>query len=96
MKPPVPRKDTKTTSIHGYELYDEYHWMRDRGETKNPEIIEYLEAENQYTEQIMKPFEGLAETINKEIVDRIKQTDLSVPYKNGDHWYFSKTIEGKQ
>jgi len=96
MKPPVPRKETKTTSIHVYELNDEYHWMRDRGETKKPEIIEYLEAENQYTEQITQPFEGLAETINKEIVGRIKQTDLSVPYKNGDHWYFSKTIEGKQ
>ncbi len=96
MKPPIPKKEPKITKLHGYEMRDDYFWLRDRGDEKDPEIIEYLEAENAYTDEIMKPYKGLQDTIYKEIVGRIKQTDLSVPYKYGDFWYYSKTIEGKQ
>ncbi|NNE65117.1 MAG: S9 family peptidase, partial [Pyrinomonadaceae bacterium] len=96
MKPPVAKRERKVTKIHGRELIDEYHWLRDRSEEKSKEIIEYLKAENDYTEAVMKPREGLTETIYDEIVGRIKQTDESVPYKKGDYWYYSKTFEGKQ
>ena len=96
-KPPIAKKRRKLTRIHGYDLIDDYHWMRDRSEkTKRPEILKHLEAENRYTEAAMKGYKGLTEKIYKEIVGRIKQTDLSVPYKYGEYWYSTKTIEGKQ
>ena len=93
MKPPVPKKETKVTKIHGYELKDDYSWLRDK---KNPEVIKYLEAENAYTENYMKPHLPFADNLYKEMLGRIKQTDLSVPYRLGDYWYYSKTQEGKQ
>ena len=93
MKPPVPKKETKITKIHGYELKDDYSWLRDK---KNPEVIKYLEAENAYTESYMKPHLQFADDLYKEMLGRIKQTDLSVPYRLGDYWYYSKTQEGKQ
>lgn len=96
MKPPVAKKVPKVTKIHGYEVVDNYHWMRDRSDKKKrPEIMEYLEAENAYTDAMMKPYNKLTDKIYDEIVGRIKQTDLSVPYKYGDYWYYTKTIEGK-
>ncbi len=93
MKPPVAKKETKITKINGYELKDDYFWLRDK---KNPEVIKYLEAENAYTEVAMKPHQAFAENLYKEMLGRIKQTDLSVPYKLGDYWYYTKTEEGKQ
>ncbi|MGI8668776.1 MAG: oligopeptidase B, partial [Aridibacter sp.] len=97
MTPPIAKKVPKVTKIHGYESVDNYDWLRDRSEKKKkPEIQEYLDAENKYTEAVMKPHEDLKDKIYKEIVGRIKQTDLSVPYKYGDFWYYTKTIEGKQ
>jgi oligopeptidase B len=96
MKPPVAKKEPKVLKIHGYELTDNYAWLRDRSEKKNPEIIKYLEAENAYTEAHMGPHKAFAENLYKEMLGRIKQTDLSVPTKNGDYWYFNKTEEGKQ
>jgi len=93
MKPPVAKKETKVTKIHGYELKDDYFWLRDK---KNPEVIKYLEAENAYTESHMKPHQAFADNLYKEMLGRIKQTDLSVPYKFGEFWYYTKTEEGKQ
>lgn len=96
MKPPIAKKETKVTKIHGYELKDDYAWLRDQNKQKNPEIIKYLEAENAYTEAFMKPHAPFVDALYKEMLGRIKQTDLSVPYKNGDFWYYSKTVEGQQ
>ena len=93
MKPPVAKKEPKITKIHGYELKDDYFWMRDK---KNPEVIKYLEAENEYTNAAMKPHEKFVDNLYKEMLGRIKQDDLSVPYKLGDYWYFTRTEEGKQ
>ena len=50
---PVAKKEPKVLKIHGYELTDNYAWLRDRNKEKNPEIIKYLEAENAYTEAHM-------------------------------------------
>lgn len=96
MKPPVAKKEPKVLKIHGYEVTDNYAWLRDREDKKNPEIIKYLEDENAYTEAHMGPHKAFADNLYKEMLGRIKQTDLSVPYKLGEYWYFNKTEEGKQ
>ncbi|MEZ5427920.1 MAG: S9 family peptidase [Pyrinomonadaceae bacterium] len=96
MKPPVAKKELKVTKIHGDEIRDDYFWLRDRSKEKNPEIINYLKAENAYTESFMNPHKKFVDDLYKEIVGRIKQTDLSVPYRLGEYWYFVKTEEGKQ
>src|SRR3954468_14569140 len=70
--PPVAKKIPHTTTVHGTTLTDDYFWMRDK---KNPEVIAYLEAENAYTAALMKPTEGFQESLYKEILSRIKQTD---------------------
>ncbi len=99
MKAPVPKKETKVTKIHGYEIKDDYFWMRsakdDKGKVR-PEVEKYLEEENAFTEAYMKPHQQFADTLYKEMLGRIKQTDLSVPYRLGDWWYYTKTEEGKQ
>jgi oligopeptidase B len=92
-KPPVAKKIPRKTTVHGDVLIDDYYWLREKS---NPEVIAYLEAENAYTDAIMKPIQPLQETIYKEILGRIKQTDLTVPYKLGNFWYYSRTEEGKQ
>ena len=96
IKPPVAKKEPKVLKIHGYEIVDNYAWLRDRSDNKNPEIVKYLEAENAYTESFMGQHKAFADNLYKEMLGRIKQTDTSVPYKLGDYWYFNKTEEGKQ
>ena len=96
MKPPVPKKVPRVLMIHGYEIVDNYAWLRDRSDKKDPAIIDYLNAENAYTESVMGRHKEFVDSLYNEMLSRIKQTDLSVPYKYGDYWYFSKTEEGKQ
>lgn len=96
MKAPIAKKVPKSLTIHGYTVVDNYAWLRDRSEKKDPEIIKYLEAENAYTEAKMGRHAQFIDSLYKEMLGRIKQTDLSVPYKMGSYWYFSKTEEGKQ
>jgi oligopeptidase B len=91
--PPLAKKMPHTTEIHGYTLKDDYFWLREK---TNPEVIKYLEEENAYTEETMKPTKELQETLYKEILGHIKQTDLSVPSRIGDYYYYSRTQEGKQ
>ncbi|HEY0461966.1 MAG TPA: S9 family peptidase [Pyrinomonadaceae bacterium] len=96
MKPPIAKKDPRVLKIHGYEITDNYAWLRDRNQEKNPEIIKYLEENNAYTDSFMKPRQAFVDTLYKEMLGRIKQTDQSVPYRLGEYWYFNKTEEGKQ
>ena len=96
MKPPVAKKVPSVLKIHGYEITDNYAWMRDRNEKKDPEIIKYLEDENAYVEHHMGKHQPFVDSLYKEMLGRIKQTDMSVPVKRGDHWYFTKVEEGKQ
>ncbi len=92
-RPPIAKRIPKKTTIHGDVLVDDYFWLREK---TNPEVIAYLEAENAYTEAMMKPTEALQEALYKEMLARIKQTDLSVPYRDGNYYYYSRTEEGKQ
>ena len=91
--PPVARKAPKTTEINGRTMVDNYFWLRDK---KNPEVKAYLEAENAYTDAVMKPTEGLQKKLYDEMLSRIKETDVEVPYKEGDYFYYSRTEAGKQ
>lgn len=96
MKPPIAKKQPKVLKIHGYEIIDNYAWLRDRNEKKDPEIIKYLEAENAYTESFMGKHKPFVDNLYNEMLGRIKQTDVSVPYRLGSYWYFNTTAEGKQ
>jgi oligopeptidase B len=91
--PPIAKKDAKVDTIHADVRIDNYFWLRDK---KNPEVIAYLEAENRYAESMTKNIDGFQQTIYKEILGRIKQTDLSVPYRLGGYWYYTRMEEGKQ
>ena len=91
--PPAAARKPHKTAIHGLTLEDDYFWLREKS---NPEVIKYLEAENAYTDEVMKGKKALQETLYKEMLGRIKQTDLSVPYRLGDYIYYSRTEEGKQ
>src|SRR2546423_8382310 len=91
--PPVAKKIPKTTEINGHTLVDNYYWLREK---KNPEVKAYLEAENAYTDAVMKPTEALQKKLYDEMLSRIKETDVEVPYKEGGYFYYTRTEAGKQ
>jgi len=92
-QPPVARRDPTPTPLHGITLHDDYRWMRDKD---SPEVIAYLEAENAYTEAFMAPTAGLQARLYAEMLSHIKETDESVPYRLGDWFYTTRTVEGLQ
>jgi oligopeptidase B len=92
-KPPAAKKVPKTISLHGDERVDDYGWLRDK---KSAETIAYLEAENAYADAVMKPTEELQQKLYDEMLGRIKQTDIQVPYRKGAYFYYTRTVEGKQ
>jgi oligopeptidase B len=91
--PPVARRVPKSTELHGETLLDPYAWLREKGA---PEVRAYLEAENAYADAVTKPLASLRETLYQEAVGRIKETDLSVPFRRGGSLYYSRTEKGKQ
>src|SRR5216684_3114067 len=91
--PPVAKKVPKEMVIHADKRVDDYYWLREK---TNPEVIDYLKAENAYTDAVTKPIEGFSAALYKEILGRIKQTDLTVPYRLGNYWYYTRTETGKQ
>jgi oligopeptidase B len=93
LSPPAAKKVPKTTEINGRRLVDNYFWLRDK---KNPEVKAYLEAENAYTDAVMKPTEAFQKRLYGEMLGRIKETDVDVPYKKADYFYYSRTEAGKQ
>ena len=91
--PPVAKRIPKTTTMHGDKLVDNYFWLREKS---NPEVLNYLKAENEYTAALMKPTAALQDTLYKEMLGRIKETDLSVPYPKDGFLYYTRTEQGKQ
>ena len=91
--PPVAKKEPKVTEINGHKLVDNYYWLRDK---KNPDVRAYLESENAYTDAVMKPTEPLQKKLYDEMLSRIKETDVEVPYEEGGYFYYSRTEAGKQ
>ncbi|TFI44362.1 S9 family peptidase [Rhodococcus sp. 1R11] len=90
--PPVARKVPLERTHHGDTFIDNYEWLRAK---EDPEVIAYLEAENAYTEQQTAGLESLRGKIFDEIKSRTQETDLSVPTRMGQWWYYSRTVEGK-
>jgi len=88
----APRKPHQTT-VHGRTLSDDYFWLRER---EHPDVMAYLKAEDAYAEAVMKPYGRLQESLYQEILSHIKQTDETVPYREHDHFYYSRTQEGLQ
>lgn len=92
-KPPVAKTAPRTTEVHGERRVDEYHWLREK---KDPDVRAYLEAENAYTDAVMKPTEGFQQALYAEMLGRIQETDENVPYRRGHFYYYSRTEQGKQ
>ena len=92
-KPPVAPRIPNPKTIHGHTLVDDYGWMRDK---TSPELLAYLEAENAYTAEVMRPTAVLQERLYQEMLSHIKETDESAPFPDHGWYYFSRTIEGSQ
>ena len=93
IKPPVAEIIPKLDIMQDEQRTDNYFWLRDKS---NPKVIEYLEAENRYTEAVMKHTEPFQEQLYQELLSRIKETDLTVPEKLDDYFYYTRTETGKQ
>ncbi len=92
MFPPLAEKHPHLHSLHDDQRLDNYFWLRDR---QNPAVIAYLEAENAYTSAMTRQTEPLQAALYKEMLSRIQETDLSVPYRQGDYYYYTRTETGK-
>ena len=79
--------------MHGAVLTDDYAWLREK---ESPEVTAYLNAENAYAEAAMAPLAGLRQELYEEMLSHMKQTDVTVPYRDGAWWYYARTEEGKQ
>ena len=90
---PTANKTPKELSIHGDTRIDNYYWLNDR---EDQNVIDYLNAENDYRKEMMAHLEPAQEEIYQEIISRIKQTDMSVPYKDNGYWYYVRFEEGKE
>jgi oligopeptidase B len=91
--PPTPKRVEHRREHHGDVFVDPYEWLRDK---TDPAVIEHLEEENAYTERMTDDLAPLRQKIFDEIKARTKETDLSVPTRRGDWWYYGRSFEGKQ
>ena len=90
---PVAERRPHVDTIWGDVRSDDYFWLRNK---PDPAVRTYLEAENAYADQVLGPLAGLRDTLYREMLGRIKQTDLSVPYRERGYFYYSRTVEGQQ
>ena len=91
--PPIARRVPVERIHHGDVFVDDYEWLRDKS---NPDVIAHLNAENAYTDAVLAAQEPLRERLFDEIKSRTKETDLSIPVRDKDWWYYTHTLEGKQ
>jgi oligopeptidase B len=93
VQPPVAlRKHTERT-VHGHTLVDDYAWLREKDD---PAVLAYLEAENAWCSAVMAGSEDLQKQLYNEMLSHIKETDVSVPFRDRQYWYYSRTEQGKQ
>ena len=93
IKPPAAKKELKKLETHGVERDDYYFWLRFK---ENQEVIDYLTAENEYTNARTKHLESFTDELFKEMKDRIKEDDESVPYKYKDYFYYNRDVKDKE
>ena len=89
--PPRAERRPHELTIHGHTRIDDYYWLREK---QTPDVIDYLEAENEYTEACLAHTKELQETLYEEMVGRIKETDQSAPERIGDYFYYTRTVKG--
>ncbi len=92
MTQPKAKKIPKTLTKHNHERIDNYYWLNER---ENPEVIDYLNAENTYTKAMLEPTEALQKELFDEITAKIVKDDSSVPYENDGYWYYARYEDGK-
>ena len=90
---PTAAKIPKELSQQGQARIDNYYWLNER---ENPKVIDYLNAENEYTSNVMKPLKGFQENLFEEMKARIKETDSSVPYFSDGWYYYLRYEEGQE
>lgn len=90
---PLAAKKPKELTIHGDTRMDPYYWLNER---ENPEVIDYLTAENQYTDTMLAHTKAFQEKLYNELVGRVKQTDMSVPFKDNGYYYITRYEEGQE
>jgi oligopeptidase B len=93
VQPPVASKIHTEKSLNGKTLMDDYAWLRERS---NPQVKALLEAENAYAEYVMQPTKARQKVLYDEILSHIKQDDDTVPFRQGDYYYYVRTTTGKQ
>ena len=93
LAPPVAARVPHERTHHGDTFVDDYEWLRDKD---SPETLAHLEAENAWTEGRTAHLADLRDRIFEEIRTRTQETDLSVPVRKGEWWYYGRTVEGKQ
>jgi oligopeptidase B len=91
--PPVATKRPVELEMHGDVRVDEYFWLKER---ENPEVIAYLDAENVYTDSVLADASGLQQRLVDEMAGRIKQEDVTAPYRYGDYFYYRRYEEGNE
>ena len=92
-QPPVAKRIPRELVQHGHARVDEYYWLNQR---QDPEVIAYLQAENAYTDAVMRPQAALREALYKEMVGRMQQSDMSVPNLDNGYWYYIRYEKGKE
>lgn len=92
INPPIAKKIPHQLEKHGDVRVDNYFWLKDR---EQPEVIDYLNAENEYCDTKMVHTKDLQKDLFEEMKARIKEDDSSVPYKYNDYWYITKFKKGK-
>ena len=91
-EPPSAKKNPVTHNLHGRSWEDDYDWLKNRG---SEDVLDYLKAENRYTQEMTSDYNTLQTKIYSEIISRIDETDESVPEKNGKFYYYDRQEEGK-
>src|SRR5277367_1666191 len=90
---PAAKPQHKETALHGHTLRDDYAWLRDK---ESAETLAYLQSENDYTAAVLEPTKELQDKLYREMLSHIKETDVSVPFRDGNYWYYTRTEEGLQ
>jgi len=91
--PPVARVEHSVIRQQGDERVDDYAWLRKK---KDPEVERYLRAEDAYADEVMAPASARRETLYRELVSHVQETDVSAPWFRRGYWYYERLEQGKQ
>lgn len=90
--PPKAKKIERLDTVNGVILKDDYYWLREK---ESEEVLDYLKAENKYTDAMTEHLKPLQDELYKEMIGRINEDDASVPVKDDEYYYYSRMEKGK-